>query len=75
MYINHLIMHVYYLWISVEAGLAGADGPVLDDVALGVAAAGARVLADGVDAGQRVVAPGEAKEIFETLMVHKFAAI
>ena len=29
---------------------------MLDDVALGVAAAGARVLADGVDAGQRVVA-------------------
>ena len=44
------------LGVAVEAGLARADGPVLADVALGVAAAGARVLADGVDAGQGGVA-------------------
>ena len=39
------------LGVAVEAGDAGAHGAVVDDVALGVEAATARVFANGVDTG------------------------
>jgi len=42
--------------ISVVVFLAGADWPVVDNLADGVTAAGARVPAEGIDAGRLVAA-------------------
>ncbi len=44
-------MDTRYFRISVVALLADADGPVVDDLADGMATAGTRVPAEGVDAG------------------------